>query len=341
MSAKHPPRYRHLITAVKLLAGGSIIAWLAWHAAQHEMFQQLAQGQKRWGLLVLAVLLCGINVCMTFVRWYYVSRAAGVPLKFGEAVRLGTLGYILNFVSPGSVGGDLFKGAVLAKDRPGRRTAALTTVFVDRSVAMVSFLLYACVGFAAILASGAELPAEALAAGWGAVAILAGVVGCAALFLSPVVNHPAVADRVRRVPVLGEPLSWLLSTWNVYRKGLRWLGVAFLVCVGGHIALVSSFYCVGKGLPLTSPSLLSHVFMVPFACLSGAIPLFPGGLGAMEGALDFLYYWMGAPRNTGAFVAFGYRLAMIAIAIVATPYYLTHQAVVRRGLEEAEHLQED
>ncbi len=336
MHHKPPSPYRHLLTGAKLLAAGLLLAWLAWQAQQNDRFQELIDGKKQWGVLLLAFLLTGATTLLTFVRWYWVGRAAGVPIRLSEAVRLGALGYTLNFVSPGAVGGDLFKAALLAKDRAGHRTAAVTTVVVDRALALVSFLLFASLGFFVILATGAELPIEARTAGWVAVGFTLGTPIVLGLLMLPGVMRPEVIESVGQFPWGGHIAAQVMASWAEYRHGLKDLAAAFLICVIGHLLMISAFYCVAVGLPIEAPSWLQHAFMVPFAALSGSIPLFPAGLGAMEGTLEFFYQWLGSQPGNGALVAFGYRLCTLAVAAIAAPYYFTHQAIVKRGLAEAE-----
>ncbi|TWT37473.1 hypothetical protein KOR34_24240 [Posidoniimonas corsicana] len=336
MPEKRSPLKRHLLTLAKLLVGGLIIGWLAWQAQQNDKFHELASGQKNWGVLGLAFLGACLTAGLSFVRWRLVALAAGVPLSIGEALRLGALGYTLNFVSPGSVGGDVFKAAVLARDRPGRRTAAITTIVVDRGLALVSFMISAAVAFLVLWAIGTPMPADARAAGWIAVS-LAVVVPCGlAVLFAPGVVTPALVGRVELLLAVGGLLSQILMTWADYRRGFRWLAAAFGLCVVGHLLLVTSFYLVAKGLPFSSPDWLEHAFIVPFACLSGAIPIFPAGLGAVEGTLAYAYQWFGAEPGNGAFVAFGYRLATVAVAFITAPYYLTHQALVKRALADVD-----
>lgn len=334
MSAVSPRTKRIAVTTAKAAVGVLLLAVLAWQAQREEHFRELVREPKRWDMLALAVLSVSVTVVLSFFRWRLVARAADVPLSVGEAVRLGALGYTLNFVSPGSVGGDVFKAAVLAKDRAGRRTAAVTTVVVDRVLALVSFLLFAAVGFVALRATDVALPAEVLTAGWAAVALSAAVPVGLLLLMTPGVTGPTAVDRVAQVPVMGNLLAEVLICWGQYRNGLVSLAAALGVCLVGHVFLVTSFYLVAAGLPLAAPTWLEHAFIVPFGCLAGSIPISPHGLGTVELTFSFFYDWFGHDGSTGGLVAFGQRLAMLALAGVAVPYYLTHQAVVKRALGE-------
>ena len=66
------------------------------------------------------------------VRWRMLVRAAGMSFSYKDAFRLGFLGFLLNFVSVGAVGGDLFKAVFIAREQPGRRIAAIVSVALDR-----------------------------------------------------------------------------------------------------------------------------------------------------------------------------------------------------------------
>ncbi len=97
---------------LKLLQWGvalAIIVWLVLDAVENQSFAQLRDSPKRWDLLALAALVCFIGVVLTMVRWCYLVRTLDVPLSWRDTFRLGFLGYLFNFISPGAVGGDLFK----------------------------------------------------------------------------------------------------------------------------------------------------------------------------------------------------------------------------------------
>ena len=68
-----------------------------------------------------------------------------------DAFRLGFLGYLMNFVSLGSVGGDLFKAVFIAHEQPGKRAEAVATVFIDRVVGLYGLFVVATI---AILCTG-------------------------------------------------------------------------------------------------------------------------------------------------------------------------------------------
>ena len=72
-----------------------------------------------------------------------------------DAFRLGFLGYLFNFVSLGSVGGDLFKAVFIAREQHGKRAEAVATVVIDRVIGLYVLFFVASV---AALATGMISP---------------------------------------------------------------------------------------------------------------------------------------------------------------------------------------
>src|SRR5215469_719233 len=96
-----------LFNLIKFGVSISIVAWLVVDTSRNRAFAELADQPKHWGLLALAVVTGLTAVVLTFVRWHVLVRALGLNFSLKDAIRLGFLGYLLNFVSFGAVGGDL------------------------------------------------------------------------------------------------------------------------------------------------------------------------------------------------------------------------------------------
>ena len=112
------------------------------------------------GYLLLALVLAVCSLMLTFVRWYILVRAVELPFRLIDAFRLGFIGLFFNNFMPGSVGGDVIKAAVLAREQD-RRTVAVATVIMDRAIA-----LWALIWFVALL--GAVFWISGLLVGQGA-----------------------------------------------------------------------------------------------------------------------------------------------------------------------------
>ena len=131
--------------AVKLLQWGlvlAIVAYLVRDIYRNDSFPKLWNEPKQWHLLAAALAVTLVAVTLTIVRWHWLMRAHDLPLRLRDALRLGFLGFLLNFISLGAVGGDLFKAIFAARECHGRRTEAVATVILDRLIELyVVFVL--------------------------------------------------------------------------------------------------------------------------------------------------------------------------------------------------------
>ncbi len=328
-------------TIIQLLRFGiplGLLIYLIRQAQADEAFERLHHDPKNWGLLLGAWALCFCGVIVTIVRWYVLVRALELPFTLRDAFRLGFLGYLLNFVSVGSVGGDLFKAVFIAHEQPGRRTAAVATVAVDRIIGLLALFVLAS---AAILISGmyrADDDTIRIICQSTLIAAVVGTVGMAVV-LAPCFTSGAPAKLARRLPRVGPAAGALLDALSMYRRNRQALVLAGLMSLGVHSLFATGFYLVARGLPGTVPSLGMHFVIVPLAMVTGVLPLPVMGLGAFEYVLEFLYQNVPSgvvvAKDQGLLVALTYRLATIANATVGVGFYLASKRDVRKLLEEA------
>src|SRR5437764_550 len=92
------------------------------------------------GYLGLSFLLFTFSYFITFIRWYFLVRAQGLPFHIKDAIRLGLYGIFFSTFLPGSVGGDAVKAVGLARGQK-RRTVAVATVVMDRLIAVWAMIM--------------------------------------------------------------------------------------------------------------------------------------------------------------------------------------------------------
>lgn len=327
---------RILIGCLKYGVTAALVAWVVRDAVSHDKFSELIEQPKDWGLLAAAWGVCMAGVCATFLRWYLLVRALALPFRLRDAFRLGFLGYLLNFVSLGSVGGDLFKAVFIAREQPGRRTEAVATVVVDRVFGLYGLLIVATV---AILITGQHRSpapvirlvshATLIFTGLGAIAIIA--------LLTPGFTKGALSEFLSGLPKVGSHVSRLITAIRIYRSRPLTVVVAGLMSVGVHVMFVVGIGLIAQGLPGRSPTLGRHFVAVPLALVASALPLPLGSLGAFEKMFDFLYFHVaGAAEGQGILVAVGFRVVTVLIALVGMGYYLTSRREVAELMHAAE-----
>jgi len=329
-----------LFAALKLLFAVAILGFLVARIQAQDGFERLLSEPKHWPSLLLAQVMILTGFSLSFVRWYLLVRGLGLPFHLRDAFRLGSLGYMLNQVSPGSVGGDLLKAVFIAKEHPEKKTEAVATVLLDRVIGLYAIFLVASVGL--ILVGRSAEPHAVLATMqtfvWTAAAI--GTAGLA-FALSPVATGNRIRQLVDRVPVIGHTLIRLLETVAVYRSRRRYLAGALGLALVTHNLVIVAFWIICRSLPVYDPSLIENASIVPLGLAISAIPLTPGGLGTLEAGFEFLFTTIGAAEGDGTIVALTYRAMTYGVATFGACYYLAAKKSVDRLIHEAEAFAEE
>ncbi len=328
-----------LLVAAKLSLAVVILGYLLVQVQRQAGFARLVHEPKQWHFLAIGLLCTLLAIILSFVRWHVLLTALGLNFRLFDTVRLGALGFVLNFISLGSIGGDLFKAIFAAKDSPGQRTEAVATVVVDRIVGMVMML---------VLASGASFIID-----WSlaptAIHVLVQTVrlttvgllmGAGLVLAVPMLSGKWVRKLVGDVPLVGSTAARLIGTIAAYREQKRNLLLACSISLVSNAIFILSFYFVSRGLPVQAPSLVKHFVIVPVANLAGAIPATPSGLGTMELALDKLYQAVPTTQKIlagdGTLVALGQRATMILVAAACLAFYVLQRGKLRDVIHEVE-----
>jgi uncharacterized membrane protein YbhN (UPF0104 family) len=341
----HASRLRRILVALaKIALACALLAYLLNQARQHDTFAQLAEQPKQWSRLVLGLCATFACIAMCFVRWHLLVRAVGISTRLLDTMRLGALGYALNFVSLGSIGGDLFKAVFLAHEQPGRRTEAVVSVVADRVLGLLTFLILASGGILASDLKNDSPPPLAALCNAVLTATTVTIAGAAVVLLVPQLSGPGVMGRVARLPLVGATAARLLGTIQAYRNQKHVLVAAAAISFVANIANITAFYLVASGLPIESPTYGEHYVIVPVANMVGAIPATPNGLGTREAAVDVLYRTVSSneriAKGVGTMVTLAFRVTEMAVAVLGLAYYLCHRSEVREVYQEAEEVAE-
>jgi uncharacterized protein (TIRG00374 family) len=321
----------------KLALAAGILGWLVYQLRGEDLFTRLVQEPKVWSRLAIAQVTVLAAFSINIVRWYLLVRALDLQFHLGDAFRLGSLGFMLNQVAPGSVGGDLFKAAFIAKEQPGRKTEAVATVVIDRVVGLYAMLLVATCGRGlSRSASESHVGLQTLST-IVAVLAVAATVGLAVI-LSWDLAAPRLLAAVQRVPLVGHTATRLLTAVAAYRHRRRYLLWAIGLSGVAHVLLVLAFWQLSQGLPVYAPSLSQMMLVGPMSLVAGAIPVTPAGLGTLEAAMDSLFTTVGAAPGDGFLVALAYRVGTYVVASLGGIYYFTARGKVDRLLHDAEEL---
>ena len=341
-----------LITFLKICISAAIIGYLVYDATQSDehgnVFADLVDQPKHWGLLAAAWASCTMAVLLTFIRWWYLVRALDVPCRFADAIRIGFWGYLFNLAPLGMVGGDLVKAVMLGHEHPQHRTNALASVLVDRVIGL--YMLFV-VASAAILLTGfwrIDLGDYWWICPMTFVVTIVSTVGLG-IVMGPDMTDGRVIRALGRIPRIGQPLESLINAVRMYNRKPLVLVASSVMSIGVHTFFAIGCYLIACGLfdyHLSNLSLARHFVVMP---LSVAMQVIPVPVGPTEFAMTYLYpsVRIAGPvvtKGQGLIVALAYRLITVLIAAMGAFYYLTNRRemaeVIHESATEEAELQE-
>jgi hypothetical protein len=307
-----------------------ILTWLITRVSD-EQWEAIRTQPKSLPLLVTALLVASLAIAISYVRWALLLRAVNIAVPTVEAIRLGTIGFLLSFVSAGSVGGDVFKAFFVVRRTPGKRFAAVATILVDRALGLYGLLLVATLGLAVLSPAAASSELQQLSRG---AMTLAGV-GTAVL-ITLVLGGGWIDRLLRRCPKdrwWGAAVHHVADPIRLFHDGPGVLAVGVAMSVTVHLMLAASIYLIARGYYQQPPGLLDHLLIVPAGLLASALPLTPAGLGVFEFALEWLYEVVPAETTavSGTLVALTFELVKIALAGLGLVFYWTSQREMERA----------
>lgn len=302
-----------------------------------DQVSQLDRDDIRWGYAAVGFLLCGGAILLTFLRWFLLVWALEFKFSIRDAIRLGFFGYACNYVSFGAVGGDVVKAIALAGKQESRRTVAVATIFLDRILGLLALLL---VGALISLFQSAETrhPVFVTAAGvfWGGA--IAGLI-CLLIALHPATPKSRWMNAMVRWKYVGPIIGDFQNGVLLYQSKSRVLWTAVAISVVGHFAMLSSFYFCALSLSPAEgvPDFAAHLLFMPAAEIAAMVPIVPGGIGALEGAIAYFYGKAGFAEGTGLLTGLAYRVISVLLAALGAAYFfLSSSGKAAAGLSEAE-----
>ncbi len=324
MSEAKIPLKQAVILFLKVAIPLALFAYLLWRV-DPEHYRVFWEQPKRWDLMGLAVASAFLAIIVGILRWRQLVIAFQIPFTPSEALRLGFLGYLLNFISFGSVGGDLFKAILVAKDKPQRRPEAVASVLLDRAIGLLGLILLASMSLIAFSGAGLSPPLIVIR-DWSTIVAAVSIVA-----LLTAIYAGAWFDRLidwgSGIPVAGEILARMARALRLLRHQHMTLLAVIMASLVVHALLSFSVYLISCGAYTDHPSLADHLKVVPPALAAGALPLAPGGLGYQEAALAKLFETLpDLPVGfSGMLVATIFRLVTIVIAGFGLPFYWAKQ----------------
>ena len=283
---------------------------------QQQQLLELWHSADNWPQFALSIATYLMAVMGTFFRWYLLVVALHLPFRVRDALRLGFIGYLLQFVSLGSVGGDVFKAVFIAREQPNRRPEAVATVLIDRLTGLLGLIVLSSVVFAVV-------DAEQL----GQLAILKpicfwlAIVGITvfALILGTGIGLHPIIIRTKSWPVVCATLMRVQSAVDIYRARSRYVMAAVGIGIGTHFLHALAIFLAARSFFPNGPGLFDQLVLWVVGGTVAAVPVAPGGLGTFDAAYSSVYEMFAgelAISNEGLLVAILFRVMCLVAAAI-------------------------
>jgi glycosyltransferase 2 family protein len=332
---------RLLITLLKIALSAAIVGYLVYDATQNKgrgnVFANLRDQPKRWDMFAAAWVFCTIAVLITFVRWWYLVRALGIPCRFRDAIRISFWGFLFNLAPLGIVAGDLVKAVMLNHEHRQHRAKAFATVIVDRVIGLYVLFIVAS---AAILITGFwDIPILRIQQVCQLTFLITALstVGLAVV-MGPGFIVGGAIRAVARIPRVGHHIESLIHAIRMYNRMPTVMIVSSLMTVCVHCSFAVGCYLIAVGLPGNHLSLADHFVVIPLSSAMGVIPL---PMGPFEAVLNYFYMHVPVvgphiPAGQGLVVALAYRFINLLIAALGIRYYFSNRREMAEVIHESE-----
>lgn len=321
----------------KWVVAAAVLAWL--YLSNREALARVSATPKSWGWLAVGLGLIGGATLVTFVRWRTLVVAQQFVFTWRDTLRLGFIGLVANYVAPGSVGGDIVKAILMAREQGSRKTVAVATVILDRILGLLALVL---IGAALTVIPGPvhehpELRPVAYLM-WGS--SIAGLSGLG-LMLWPRFTQSRLVGLLTRLPKVGSIVRELIAGVGLYQSQPKAVVVSLLLSVVSHSGLIAGFYACALWMQQPwVPDVGTHFSFMPTAELFGAFVPVPAGMGALEGAVQWFYervrpdtVTLEDARAAGFLAAVAFRVVCLTVAAAGGGFYLTARREINTAMQ--------
>jgi hypothetical protein len=158
------------------------------------------------------------------------------------------------------------------------------------------------------------------------------------LMLNSAFTHSRLMHWVTTWPRVGHFVQELMDSIALYQGRQHVIILAAGLSLLGHVGFLSSFYLGAAALHQGRqfPGYVDHLVGLPLPEALAAIPLTPGGVGTLEGAVGYFYeqYQLSVnPKSTpeelqaaganGLLTALAYRFAGLVLGAIGVVYYFS------------------
>lgn len=313
MSAVASPRAIALFS-LKILVSVLLFAW-AFRRMSWDSIGPVLGHANQSGVFAAVLVLLTSHLLASY-QWSRLLDTAGVRLPFYKVAAYYHVGLFFNNFLPANVGGDLARTLDVARSGSSR-TTALSTVLLDRLIAMVAL------GGVAAVSTIPAIDDYNLAAAYGGVLAFF----LAAVFSLRAVLEPRVLAGFERMLTavglsrLSPTLNELSTSLAIFRGKRRLLLELLCVALVVQILRIGVHVLFARALGLQIPTAYFFLF-VPLLAVIVSLPISLNGIGVREGAGILLFGLVGLDRASAFALQFGTYLIAVGVSLIGGLVFL-------------------
>ena len=253
-------------------------------------------------LIVLAIIIVSAEVPIVALRWRLIARRTGSEMSLKLALQLTWAGLFFGQVLPASIGGDVVRGVLAARNGLTWQTV-VSSLVVDRLIALL----------AAVVLIAASLPF--LQADADAALRLTAMISMIAVLALPVglfVDRLPLPDSLRRHPLVSQGLHLMARMRQALfsRAGFMAMALSLLVHAMTIVAVVALANSLGF-----SDVWVACAIVTPIALVAAAVPISVNGWGVREGVMVAGFALFGIAQPDAFLVSVFLGLAVVVSAL--------------------------
>ena len=276
-----------------------------------------------WRPLALAT-ACSIGgVCFSAWPWRLLLKPLQLNIPWKQAVSLSTMGFSVNNLVPGGLGGDALRAWIVGKSC-GNLEKAIATVLLDR---WLSFVCLMSMAYACIACKWRALVAVDLGSAMvGVLLVLAAMLLVSLLLFA---GHLPLSRKLLGRFTLGVPVLKLSEIMWSYSRRLRLMALCYLLTLSTPFLDAWVFYLISQSLQLQQPFWV-YLLMVPVMRVIHHIPVSVNAVGTQDAACAFYLGAFGVGLPQALTISMAMHLIKLSVAaICGGTYLLTAQSLAQ------------
>jgi glycosyltransferase 2 family protein len=300
----NPTRRRWALIVIKLAISLALVGIVLGFADISQVGASIASVDT--GSLIVAVGLCFGQTLLAGFRWHFLGRRSGEFIPRWQAMRVTFAAMFCNQLLPTSIGGDLVRIGLLARQGVPTGRAARTVV-MDRTAGLLSLLTLMAV---TAIVLGEQFPST-----WPVDVIRIMPVVAIALVLGGLLIGDRIADTLEARLRLTWLAQLLRDSSRLLRSGISTF-VILLMSFGIHAASAACIWTLARATGV-GIDFIQVLGFLPIVILVMLVPVSIAGWGVREGTIVTLFALLGIEAAPAAAVSILWGGAIAAAAILS------------------------